>query len=352
MSQNKQRVLDSHVHLWPRETANHSCHAWMPPSLIGKAREPAQYLDIVQGAGNNDSAFEVQGLVFVETDVRYGTPNGDISAWTRGPLDEISYLRGIVEGQQGEKVSDKIKGIVPWAPMTSSPSILEEYLQLARARAGEETWKRVKGFRFLLQSIRDPKTFIAVVQSDDFITNLKTLGRQGFSFDVGVDQRSGGIWQLNSMAVAMKMAHMDVEDEAKVTFVVNHMCKPNFSPSDTEFRDWELAMCLMSTTARTYIKLSGAFSELSQQQLALTPSALAKQLRPWLRHLFGTFGESRILFGSDWPVCNLPRPYAKDSWVSWKHVVASVLDDDEYLLSDEDKDQIWYKNAEEAYRLR
>ena len=57
------------------------------------------------------------------------------------------------------------------------------------------------------------------------------------------------------------------------------------------------------------------------------------------------------MFGSDWPVCNVKGPVSDDSWVAWEDVVKTLLEDQAYVLSGEDKDRIWQGTAREAYRL-
>ena len=323
----------------------------MPPGMpIAKAQGPSHYFSATSSSNNENSNVEVQGFVFIETDVRYDPPTGDILTWAKQPFDEITYLRRIVEGDYGDLASHLMMGIVPWAPMDQSPSVLDRYLQLARERAGEATWQRVKGFRFLLQSIVDEEAFRALVLGDDFISNLKLFGKRGFAFDVGVDQRSAGSWQLDVVAQAMELAHADVNGDDRIIFVVNHLCKPDFSATAEMFERWCNAISSMSKISGTYMKLSGAFSELSTEQL-LQPSDIALHLRPWTAHVLKCFGPDRVLFGSDWPVCNLSGPLAEESWSCWKNVVELTLEDKTFGLSDMDKDEVWYKAAQRAYKL-
>ena len=57
------------------------------------------------------------------------------------------------------------------------------------------------------------------------------------------------------------------------------------------------------------------------------------------------------MFGSDWPVCNLKGPGEENSWTVWKDVVEVMLADNDFNLSNNDMHWLWYKTAEEAYRL-
>ena len=345
-----QRILDSHTHFWPLETANEEGHAWMKQGMpLAKPHLLSDYYKASRQSLDTASDTVVEGVVYIETDVRYDTPSGNVAKWAKGPLDEIEFLRSVVEGKYDKRDSSTLLGLVPWAPMDQSPPVLEEYLRLAEEGAGPETWKRVKGFRYLLQFIQDETKFRDLVLGNDFIRNLKALGKRGFSFDIGVDQRSGGVWQLEAAALAIFKAQEDVPDDEKVLFIVNHLAKPDFPRQRSEFDRWCAAIEAISQSPTTYMKLSGGFSELPT---GLTEANdIADHLRPWLKHIMKCFGPSRIMFGSDWPVCNVNGPLKEDSWSSWKDVVKQILEDPTYGLDAADKNRIWRGTAREVYRL-
>ncbi|KAK5155272.1 L-rhamnono-gamma-lactonase [Recurvomyces mirabilis] len=331
------KIIDSHIHLWPKETSNETGHAWMTPPDMALAK-PHLLKDYFAVADGHQDV-EVQGVIYVETDVRYDAPNGDVASWAKGPLDEISFLRATVEGKY---------------------DVRDKYLALAEERAGPQVWERVKGFRFLLQFISDQAVFGRLVLGQDFQDNLKLLGKRGFSFDVGVDQHRAGTWQLTLMAKAVEMAHAGVPIEEKVTFILNHLCKPDYgetkwtsgkdSLSRRAFTAWCDAIELLAKQDETYMKLSGQFSEMPSTQGTLRD--LADTCHPWIEHVLKCFGPKRVMFGSDWPVCNVSGPSGEKSWVVWRGFVEASLDGPEHALSNEDLDWIWHKTATEAYRLR
>lgn len=100
-----------------------------------------------------------------------------------------------------------------------------------------------------------------------------------------------------------------------------------------------------------YMKLSGAFSQMdSQRSGSPTPVLdIVKRMKPWVDVIMQTFTPNRIMFGSDWPVCNLGGSGDELSWAHWKNVVSTLLD--EQNLSAAEKDRIWFGTAVEAYRL-
>jgi L-rhamnono-1,4-lactonase len=347
------KIVDSHIHLWPQSASDESGHTWMTPGMpLAKQHVLSDYYQASQQDSNASSNIEVDGVVYVETDRRYNTPSGDISQWAENPLDEVKFVRSIVEGKYGEQDSRMLRGIVLWAPMNQSPETLRQWLHLVEEAAGPETWKRVKGFRFLLQAIHDQEEFKALVVGENFAANLKILGQHGFSFDVGVDQHSGGPWQLELVYMAMQRAHEGVSDEQKILFVINHLCKPDFSNDTTpdhehiDYYRWTQSIEKMSHMSKTYIKLSGAFSELPERPTS--KSDVATQIKPWVQQALKHFGPARVMFGSDWPVCNVNGPEDDSPWVLWSRTVEKLLDG---LIESTEQERVWSGTAIEAYRL-
>jgi len=347
-----QVVVDSHIHLWPMETANEDGHAWMTPGMpLAKSHLLENYYQASQQVGQSTSNIEVRGVVYVETDVRYETPEGDLSTWAKGPLDEILFLRSIVEGSRGGRDSRILVALVPWAPMDQPTPVLERYLELAKDMAGPKAWPRLKGFRFLLQSITDQDAFENLVLSDHFIANLKLLGKRGFSFDLGIDQLRAGSWQLDTMAEVLDQARANVPENDKVKVIINHLCKPVFDAQSPEFDRWCKAVANFGRSQSSYMKLSGSFSEMPEAWMKST-SKVAENMRPWIEQIMKFFGPQRIMFGSDWPVCNVKGPAGESSWIAWKDVVTHILQDASYRLSESDKQRIWMGSAVEAYRIQ
>jgi L-rhamnono-1,4-lactonase len=346
-------VIDSHIHLWPESASNENGHSWMKPGMpLAKQHILPDYYQASRQDTTEHGDVTVDGVVYVETDRHYETPSEDLADWASNPLDEVKFVRKIVDGGYGERDSRMLLGIVLWAPMNQSPEVLKEWLHLAEEAAGPETWKRVKGFRFLLQAIHDQDKFKQLVLGDDFAANLKILGQRGFSFDIGVDQHSGGPWQLELVYTAMQRAHAGMPDEQKVTFIINHLCKPDFSDittpdhEDPDYYRWTQSIEKMSRMSNTYIKLSGAFSELPNRPTASTD--VASQIKPWVERVVRHFGPRRMMFGSDWPVCNVNGPTDESPWETWTRAVEKLLGG---LVEPDEQHHVWRTTAIEAYRL-
>lgn len=124
----------------------------------------------------------------------------------------------------------------------------------------------------------------------------------------------------------------------------------NESKADN-FERWKVAISRFAKQEKVYMKLSGAFSEIADQdpETPLTVLFIVERMKPWLDHVFSEFGPARIMFGSDWPVCNVRGPGDAKSWGHWVEVVEEYLQT-RGLLKDE-MDRVWYGTAVEAYKL-
>ena len=228
------RVIDSHIHLWPAGEANADQHGWMEDSPLATQYSIAEYL---RATGENvhkaTQDHALKGFVYVETDRRLVKEvDSHLEAWTTKALDELRWLRRIVQGNpragEGhlEKDSQLLLGIVAWAPINKGQECFNQYVQLAKEVAGPETFARIKAFRFLLQPIKDEKTFREVALSEGTVQTLKSFKKNGndFAFDVGVDQRSGGAWQLECAVEMIEKVHAGENENGKVVFVLSTLC--------------------------------------------------------------------------------------------------------------------------------
>jgi len=233
------------------------------PALASEQKQVVK----VKGQGRS----KLLGLIYIETDRRLLSPHtaselGDTppypSRWTH-PLAEIAYLRSLIEAELSSRIppTPRLLGLVPWAPIDEGSAALEKYMTLARSVAGEETWARIVGWRFLVQGLRSEGPFGDVVGSEKWLDGLRWLGRQGrlwrgcgdaasgeagkksrgFTFDVGVDQHGAGTWQLegfvacieNVRALEDEDSDRDVSQVARTVFVLSKSSCLASIPSST-----------------------------------------------------------------------------------------------------------------------
>ncbi|PHH70089.1 hypothetical protein CDD82_7346 [Ophiocordyceps australis] len=334
-------IIDSHIHLWPAsEASNLAWHSSSHP--LASQQSMTQYRTATAPAPS------LLGFIFVEADRIHDLEADD---WT-GPLDEVRWMRRIALGEprddEGHDAADAklCLGLVPWAPLPRGPAVLQNYLDAAQQAAGD-AWPKVKGFRYLLQD-KPPGTML----QKDFIDGLKLLGRKGFVFEIGVDHHRRGNKHIEQVVEMVGRAHQDVPEQEKVTFVLDHLGKPDLGiynvTSDPAFTAWRTAMYTLSKASRTYVKLSGAFAEMSDSLRTQPPAQMFQSVLAWLGIVLATFGPERLMFGSDWPLCSLDG-LGDEGWDKWRQVVEKMC----WMASLDDvgRAMIFGGTAKKAYGL-
>ncbi|OJJ42937.1 hypothetical protein ASPZODRAFT_1242070 [Penicilliopsis zonata CBS 506.65] len=199
-------IVDSHIHLFP---ASHlSTLAWHgPANPLGAQHSVDEYRIASNSASSEANAQhpgDVRGFIFLETD-RISSVDKDGGGWIHA-LDEVSLLTRIALGEplpgegHTERDSALCLAIIPWAPVPGGPQVLEQYLAQVKERTRTPgVWAKIRGVRFLVQD----KPAGTMLQND-FQEGIRWLGRQGLTFDLGVDARSGGLWQLREAVQMME----------------------------------------------------------------------------------------------------------------------------------------------------
>ncbi|KAI1764130.1 amidohydrolase 2 [Hypoxylon sp. FL1150] len=338
-------IIDAHIHLYPESEVD--TLAWCTPDHPLRKQHS---LDEYKAASAGSSP--PKGFIFLEADRKNDLAAGekDGSGW-EFPLQEVAWLRRIATGQprpgEGHAADDAslCAAYVPWAPLPSGAAVMERYIDAVKKEAGD-SWDKVKGFRYLLQD-KPSGTML----TDKFIESLRLLGRRGFVFDLGVDQHNRGRAQLEEVVEMIDRAHDGVPEDQRVTFIINHMCKPDLSiynvQTSPSFIVWRTAVFTLSKCSRTYMKLSGAFPEMPESLRQRSPEDIFDAIAPWLSVVLAAFGSSRIMFASDWPVCTVG--VGDGAWAKWKAVVDRLC----WMasLEDDEKRMIWGGTAIKAYGI-
>jgi predicted TIM-barrel fold metal-dependent hydrolase len=109
------------------------------------------------------------------------------------------------------------------------------------------------------------------------------------------------------------------------------------------------ALLTVSKLPEVYMKLSGVFNEFYPSFTPATPQELLLALDMHLKSVLPMF-KDRVMFGSDWPVCNVGGPLGEQNWGLWREVVEQRLESDGF--SDEEKEGVWWKTGCEAYGIK
>ncbi|NUQ86990.1 MAG: amidohydrolase family protein [Glycomyces artemisiae] len=90
-----------------------------------------------------------------------------------------------------------------------------------------------------------------------------------------------------------------------LVFVLDHLGKPQVRDGDAGLRAWRAAVAPLAKRPNVSAKLSGLVTEADWHRW--TPA----DLRPFVQTALELFGPDRLMFGSDWPVCELASTYTR-----------------------------------------
>lgn len=156
------------------------------------------------------------------------------------------------------------------------------------------------------------------------------------------------------------------------TIHTDHLCKPDLTtlhPADPAFISWRTAIYTLSKADNVYMKLSGAFSEISDALRGQPANDIFESIMPWLAVVVAAFGPERLMFGSDWPVSTIgvdgggegkggdgskevengDAGAQEGAWEKWRKIVDRLC----YMssFSDEEKALVFARTARRAYKL-
>lgn len=137
----------------------------------------------------------------------------------------------------------------------------------------------------------------------------------------------------------------------------DHLCKPDLTtlhPADPAFISWRTAIYTLSKADNVYMKLSGAFSEMSDALRRQPANDIFESIMPWLAVVVAAFGPDRLMFGSDWPVSTIGVDGVEGAddegaWEKWRKVVDRLCFMSSF--SDDEKAQVFARTARRAYKL-
>jgi L-fuconolactonase len=172
---------------------------------------------------------------------------------------------------------DFIAGIVGWVDL-AGPNCEEQLLEF-------KDQPKFVGVRHVTQDEPD----------DDFIirpavlAGLKVLEKHQVPFDL--------LFFVKHLKHAVAVAR-HVPD---LPLVIDHLAKPKIKLQS--FDDWRPAFEAAAACPNVFCKLSGMVTEADHANWT------AKDLKPYLEIALERFGPERLMFGSDWPVCELAGSY-------------------------------------------
>ncbi|KAG2230907.1 hypothetical protein INT48_000019 [Thamnidium elegans] len=304
-------VVDSHVHFWHPDRVN---VPWVKNTPFDKRKDVNEYAEQVKNAG-------VKKMVYVETNVDpyHGLVEADWICQYAKEIKSTSQFGGI-------------GGIVSFAPIEQGEHMRGYLTTLMRITGSGKQGGLLKGVRCLLQDpTLDPKR----VLQTDFVIGIQCLESFNLSFDICIDCR-GSPQQFPPIQELVVQC-------PRVQFILDHMGKPpcDSQPGDSEFEFWREQMTQLSKNQNVCCKISGLVNELSGHDD--DELSVAQQLKPFIQVALETFGIDRIMYGGDWPVCEI----VSTSWQSWLQILCEIVKN----WSEDDKEKLFVTNATRIYKL-
>jgi L-fucono-1,5-lactonase len=279
-------IVDAHHHLWRPEHG----YTWLEePGL-----EPIRRQFTMKDLSIELAAAGIDATVLVEAG--------------RCHPDEAAEFLGHAAD------SDTIAGVVAWIDVAAA-DVTNQLHRYRHLRGG----KLLVGVRAQVQGQADPD----YLDRPDVRRGLSEIGAAGLVFDLVIRAD-----QLPSAARAARAV-------PELRFVLDHLGKPRINEGETGLRRWQESFSVLAANANVTCKLSGMVTEAG-------PGWTADDLRPFVAVAIEAFGASRLMFGSDWPVCLLAADYAS---------VLTALREALPPLPEPELDQIFAGTAVRTYGL-
>jgi predicted TIM-barrel fold metal-dependent hydrolase len=184
-----------------------------------------------------------------------------------------------------------IGGVVGWADLTS-PAIGDVLDELLAGPGGRYR----KAVRHLVQGETDPEW----LQRASVERGLRALRERGLAYDVLI--------RPHQFPQAIRLA----ERFPEVPLVLDHAGKPPIDDGDLAV--WERHIRALARHPQVTCKVSGLITEADHTAWTTV------DIRPTWDTLLSAFGPERLMFGSDWPVCELAG-----GWNRWAFTVEELL---------------------------
>ncbi|MGE4587390.1 MAG: amidohydrolase [Mangrovibacterium sp.] len=274
-------IIDAHHHFWKYDPL---AFDWIGEDMVSIRKNflPEELKETITAAG-------VSGVVSVQA---------------RQCLEETDWLLGTAAAH------DFIRGVVGWLPLAA------ENIGDLLAKYATNPW--LKGLRHVVQDEPDPEFILG----DMFNRGVSLLEKYGLVYDILVFSRQ--------LPAAVRFADLHPDQP----MVLDHIAKPLIKSG--EICGWSRQLRELAKREQVSCKISGMVTEADLKHW--TP----EQLKPYLEIVLEAFGPSRLMFGSDWPVCLTATDYC-----GWLEVVRKALSN----LTPEEKEQIFSGNALRIYHL-
>ena len=197
--------------------------------------------------------------------------DGSIAVQARQNMEESRWLLNLADQHP------LILGVVGWVDLQSE-MVEEELAELSKH-------PKLVGVRHVVQDEPDDEFMLR----PNFLRGLAKLKQFNLTYDLLLFPRH------------LPVARQVVRQFPEQPFVLDHLAKPFIKTG--ELAPWREGIRALAELRNVSCKVSGMVTEATWG--GWTP----EQFQPYLDVVFEAFGEDRLLFGSDWPVCLLAGSY-------------------------------------------
>lgn len=274
--------IDVHQHFWKFNTTEYS---WISDQMKVLKRD---FLP-------DDLLPELHGIGF----------DGSIAVQARQNTGETRWLLEIA----GK--NDFVKGVVGWIDLCSDEceNQLNEFVK----------HRKFVGVRHVLQDEPDERFMLR----ESFIRGISILGK----YDI--------VYELLILPEHLRFAEELVMMFPDQKFVLDHIAKPLIKTG--AISPWKEDLYKLAGHPNVYCKLSGMVTEGSWD------SWKKEDFLPYLNVVMDAYGPSRLMIGSDWPVCTVSSSY---------EVTMMLVIDYLSSLNEQESDLILGLNAMRLYKLQ
>lgn len=271
--------IDAHIHLWdydPSTSLNKGQYDWM--LNLPEASRPV----LQRGFSPKDLASALAGA-------------GGVRAWSGGAIAvqarqseaETLFLLRLAEAQPS-----LIRGVVGWVDLLAGgKSVAAALAATVPAGSGAAAHPLLVGVRHIAEDEADA----GWLARDEVAEGIAAVGAAGLAYDLLVRSPA----QMRAAAVLATRL-------PTVRFVLDHIAKPPIAGATAGaagaaavVADWTAAIRALAKLPNVWCKISGMVTE------ATWGDTDESHFAPFLDVVCEAFGPSRLMLGSDWPVCLL-----------------------------------------------
>ena len=272
--------IDSHQHFWKFDPVRDS---WIDDSMLKIQKD-----------------FMPENLLPLLTENQF---SGCVAVQADQSEEQTNFLLDLASK------NDFIKGVVGWVDLLDK--------NVANRLHHFSVYEKLKGFRHVVQGEADD-----FMLRNDFRNGIAALKQYNYTYDILIFHRQ--------LPAAIDLVN-SFPDQA---FVIDHIAKPDIKSGT--IASWKKDITEIAKAENVMCKISGMVTEADWNHWQTA------DLKPYLDVIFESFSANNLMFGSDWPVCNLAADYSK---------VVNTLEDYISQLSTQDQQNIWSNNAKSFYKL-